>query len=218
MVHFNLAVVLTSKLEKHAKALKHCTKSLKLDPSNYKAMHLLGIIFQNLGRAEEAEKYFVMAEELANPSSPPTQSSDTGITNNNSNRLDNKEYSIAKAFESMRIYTMEEGDAYDHMIDEKLFTLKCVSTAPRIFIIQGFLSQQECDYIIAKANPNLEKSFVMGNSVSSNREEVETKPYRSSENAWLPADAKLQRIQTRLAEIVGIPTAYVKQKSEELQV
>ena len=44
--HFNLAVLLTSKLNQHLPALRHCGTALKLDSSNVKALHLMGNILQ----------------------------------------------------------------------------------------------------------------------------------------------------------------------------
>jgi tetratricopeptide (TPR) repeat protein len=64
-VLFNLAVVLTSKLNEHRKALKHCSKALRLDSTNPKLLHLMGNIFQSMGRDADAEQYFVAAENLA---------------------------------------------------------------------------------------------------------------------------------------------------------
>jgi len=63
--HFNLAVLLTSKLQQHGKAIKHCALAIKLDPKNYKAYHLMGNILQNLNKLDQAEKYFDLAEEIA---------------------------------------------------------------------------------------------------------------------------------------------------------
>ena len=53
---YNLAIVLTSQLEQHAKALKHCALAMKYDPSHYKAVHLMGNIMQSLGKEEDAQK------------------------------------------------------------------------------------------------------------------------------------------------------------------
>lgn len=60
-----MIVLLTTKLEQHAKAIKHCGLAIKLDGNNYKAYHLMGNILQNINRPEEAMKYFVMAENIA---------------------------------------------------------------------------------------------------------------------------------------------------------
>jgi len=62
---FNLAVLYTTKLNEHTKALRHCRTALKLDPENIKALHLMGNILQELGQEDEAQSYFLHAETIA---------------------------------------------------------------------------------------------------------------------------------------------------------
>ena len=81
---FNLAVVLTSKLNQHAKALKHCALAIRYDSSNHKAFHLMGNIMQILGKPKDAEKYFTIAESLAGTSSNDDSGNDSSANKDTS--------------------------------------------------------------------------------------------------------------------------------------
>jgi prolyl 4-hydroxylase len=224
--HFNLAVILTTKFNAHGKAIGHCGKALKLDPNMYKGLHLMGNIMQNLGKDIEAEKYFALAENLAQQlqseqSTPDESMKDNGrsVADKNKDRWSNFEIMSAKID--------------DEFLIEKSLKLVCLSETPLIFKVSSFVSEDECEQIMGRASSQLEKSFVMGgqkatsddstgdeNSDKSDEEKniANDQLYRSSYNAWLHSDDLAVSLQRRLASVTGFPLQLFQQKSEELQV
>ena len=73
-----------------------------------------------------------------------------------------------------------------------------------ITIIDNFLTEQECDYIVEKARPNLKRSSVMG------KEKSETSTVRTSTNTFLKTkgDPILENISKRVSEYNGKPVQY----------
>lgn len=169
--HFNLAVVLTSKLGVHDVAMKHCIRAMKLDPNMHKgkfhrgiyiavsydliiltisslAFHLMGNILQNMGKDAQAEKYFIMAESLARQA----------------------EAGIATASEADRHATLASlpimGSALGRVVtvrEEGLnIEMTCISERPLLFSIKNLASPEECEVIRARAEPHLELSYVVG--------------------------------------------------------
>lgn len=221
--HFNLAVLLTSKLNKHPQALKHCSLAIKYSPDetvNRKYYHLMGNIMQNLGKLDQAERYFQLAED----------SSQEGHSSN--------AFSSDQTFQLKQYYKRYLND-FEVEFEEKVYHVQVVSQHPIILTIDHFLDEEESQYIREKASLSLEKSFVMGSSVKriDNEEtdlklsSIESSPlgetnniledpdlYRSSYNTWLPQDALLQKIQARISKVLDLPLAYIRQKSEDLQV
>lgn len=227
--HYNLAVILTTKLGQHAKAIKHCGKAMQLDPENYKAHHLMGNIMQAIGRPAEAEKYFVAAENLALKSKGAGSTSAGKFTNS--------------ALERLGIMGTKLGDVLTVSMDNVEYSVECVSERPLVFVVDHLITDEECEHIINKARGLLERSYVMGGGAESYAagksqgkasqecsstadgeasceasEVADPALYRSSYNAWLPQDAVLDGLQRRLSHILGISAAYLKQKSEQLQV
>jgi prolyl 4-hydroxylase len=234
--HFNLAVILTSKFEVHGKAIKHCGTALKLDPSMYKALHLMGNILQNLGKDIEAEKYFVMAENLARELTEQTLQA---VPNRDEKGSEGKlgwarfkimEAKLGEEFDVQKSEFEKEntGVAYDEN-----YRLICISERPLVFRIPQFVTSQEGDHIIGRADKQLKKSFVMGGQTAvadqfgaaqvtddgSAAKDVDTSQlYRSSYNAWLHPDELATQLQRRLSHLTGFPLQLFSQKSEELQV
>jgi tetratricopeptide (TPR) repeat protein len=222
--HFNLAVVLTTKLGEHAKAIKHCGIALKLDKTNHKALHLMGNIMQSIGRPEEASKYFVAAESNALQTQEESQAKVIGDS------------SSKHPLEQLNVFKAETGDIIQSVIDGREYSLECISEQPRVFIIDNLIDERDCEHIITRASKLLEKSFVMGgeySAVSGGAQQGDEDPsalsrpdegsvdpalYRSSYNAWLSQDGVLNELQQRLASVLGFPAPYLKHKSEELQV
>ncbi|RYH26490.1 tetratricopeptide repeat protein [archaeon] len=216
---YNLAVLLTSKFNQHAKALKHCALAIRADPSAHKAYHLMGNIMQNLGKHEEAAKYFEQAEAIA-------QEQGVQISNIPSNSTCNTYRSIAELLG----FNMEPGDVLQHTIAGVTYNLECLSVQPLILSVGNLIEAEDCEHIIHKSQHLLEKSFVMGNNLAvyttdtsgesaGNASGVESELlYRSSYTAWLPRDTLLTTIQQKLAVLLNIPLAYIQHKSEDLQV
>lgn len=245
--HFNLAVILTSKLNQHAKALKHCALAIRLDKSSHKAYHLMGNILQNLGKPDDAEKYFQLAESLAGKKS-------ISDFRNVDRHSETPEGSLSESSEISKLFfrlwsSLESAIANDGVIQlqDRTYTIKVISRLPLAFVVDNFLTDQECSYICDKAVDSLEKSFLMGNNikpvyVQSNNDmdfarnknasiihdktatsitqpvEEDSSLYRSSYNTWLSQDEILSKVQERLASLLSIPLGYIKQKSEDLQV
>ena len=243
--HFNLAVLLTSKFEAHGKAIYHCGTALQIDPTMYKALHLMGNILQNIGRDADAQKYFVMAENLAREQS---RQAETAIPNGDDSHsmestagkfeADWSQFAImdARVGNSVTISSPSSTDETSRSDKTAHYQLICISERPLIFRIPRFMSERECEHIIERAVGQLEKSFVMGgqtpliektDSVGASNgtmlgDDVKAGPdqklYRSSYNAWLHPDELAIRLQMRLADSTGLPLQLFRHKSEELQV
>jgi prolyl 4-hydroxylase len=234
--HFNLAVILTSKFEVHGKAIKHCGTALKLDPSMYKALHLMGNILQNLGKDIEAERYFVMAENLARELTEQTlQAVPDRNEKDRESELGWARFKImeAKSGEEFNIQKSEFAVGNTGVRHDEDYRLICISERPLVFRIPQFMTHQEGDHIIGRADKQLKKSFVMGGQTAvadrsdtaqladdgSAAKDVDTSQlYRSSYNAWLHPDELATQLQRRLAHLTGFPLQLFSQKSEELQV
>ena len=200
MAHFNLAIILTTKFNEHKLALKHCKIALKLDPNNHKVVHLIGNILQNLGQNEEADRYFIRAEEMVIEQQTPQQ-------------FEVQQDSIIKKDLSfLNIMKAKIGDTLEGDWDGNKYYMNCISERPLLFKLPSFITSDECTHIIKRATSSLEKSFIMGGNKDTNE------PYRSSFNAWLSRDDILESILSRLEKITAIPISYLIQKSEELQV
>ena len=239
--HFNLAVLLTSKFEVHGKAIKHCGTALKLDPTMYKALHLMGNILQNLGKDDEAQKYFVMAENLALELSEPEEAASGTRT------TDDESYEEYDAWARFSIMSARLGDKFSVKsqssqiesasgsdFDSRDYQLICISERPLIFRVPEFISIVESAHIIERAGSQLKKSFVMGGKAASlddtatddidgikkmaAKETIDDQSYRSSYNAWLHSDKLTTQLHNRLADITQFPVQLFQQKSEELQV
>lgn len=88
-----------------------------------------------------------------------------------------------------------------------------LSEQPRVFFVHKFLSPEECDYLIAYASPHMSPSTTVNESTGEN--EVNTA--RTSTSMFFPEyseDKVIQKIENRIAQLSGIPTA----NTENLQV
>jgi prolyl 4-hydroxylase len=210
--HYNLAIVLTSKLGEHRKALRHCKAALKLEPENHKAMHLMGNILQSIGMPDEAEKFFVEAEQLATGAGTDTGTS-TG-TSGDTTASTSTGSSPPLVWTQSAVYNLQAGTRAELRIGDLSYMIKCISDSPKVIVVDDFLSTEEVDHIVSRGKPSLERSYVMGDQASGDGDA----PYRSSYNAWVGPDEVLLKIQARLAALTGYPLPYLRQKSEELQV
>lgn len=149
---YNLAVLLATKLGEYAKAIKHCGKAMKLDgDSNYRSYHLMGNIMQNLGRDEDANKYFIQAEEIALQLRDEQASSGAADSH---------------VLQRLQVFSARRGDVHEAVVDDVGYRLECISEAPLIFIVHDLLSAEECSHIRERAGSKLERSFVMGGDAS----------------------------------------------------
>ena len=197
-------------MNEHSKALKYCIGAIRLDPNSSKANHLMGNILQNLGRAEQAEKFFLRADNIAKE-----------IASREQTEVNNISISLEDVLESkIRFRDMKAGDSRVLDIDQVSYSISCLSTRPFIILLDNFLNENECRHIIAAARPSLTESFLIGGGGREGTEEDagDAYAYRSSFNAWLPQDDILTGIKKRLSQLTGIPMRYLVQKCEDLQV
>uniref|UniRef100_A0A7S4UJW3 Fe2OG dioxygenase domain-containing protein n=1 Tax=Guillardia theta TaxID=55529 RepID=A0A7S4UJW3_GUITH len=94
--------------------------------------------------------------------------------------------------------------------------VKRLSSTPRLFVVENFLSAEECEEIIKTATPLLAPSTVLKQGDQSNGEEKVKDEVRTSETAWL-MDKKVPivaKIRQRVEELIRIPMSY----AEDMQV
>jgi hypothetical protein len=222
-------VTLTSKLNLHEKALTHCIAAIKLNSKMHKgillncallfyivylitvlfhvAYHLMGNIMQNLGRDAHAEKYFRMAEELARENQDFIP--EAGLPSASAPR---------SFLESLPVFSLKMGEIHSVTVRDVKMEYECLSERPLIINVKNFATSDECNHITARAEPSLQRSFVMGATSTSSDMSTQTASYRNSLNTWLSVDEVLVRIQERIGAVTGIPPRYIAQKSEEIQV
>lgn len=88
-----------------------------------------------------------------------------------------------------------------------------VSWSPRIFLIENFLSPEDCDLLIEQARPHLSPSMV----VIDDAKTLASHPGRTSKGAFFPKNkdnALVRRIEARIALLTMLP----KENGEDLQV
>ncbi len=215
--HYNLAILLTTKLQDHSGALRHCIIAIKNDnQKDYKKIHLMGIIMQNLGRHEDANKYFMEAEAIAasaTVSEAPTENN--GVTFHSLYHELLLQLKVGDKIQNGIIVTGKDVDHND-------IFMECISVNPLIFKVPSILSDDDCENIIKRATPQLEKSFIMGDKyteISADGSAIDHgNSYRTSYNAWLKPDATLLTLQQKLSKLTMIPSSYVHNKIEDLQV
>lgn len=224
VARYNLAVLLSSKMSNHAAALKHCALGIKYAPENHKLYHLMGNIMQSLGKEDQAEKYFNLAESMAVSERPEGAGPKEVVRRDNSFRL-------SEWFENLSKRLVDDHQ-FDVTFGEKTFTVLRLSQDPLILQIDDFVPDELCTWIRSQAEGHLEKSFTMGSQVISTAEtcadttnesvrdesEEDPKLFRSSYNAWVPREEKLQGLQEQIATVLQIPLRYILQNSEDLQV
>lgn len=223
---FNLAVTLSSKFNLDSDALTHCIAAIKLNSRNHKgdcdfklplvqrlmfvcmnlcsAYHLMGNIFQNMGKENHAQKYFLLAENIAREDAMAETSGQRSSAAN----------------VDLPIFDMTLGQTIEIEVEGLLMIIECRSERPLIVLVRNFALPDECAHIVARAEPQLSQSFLIGtNGVEENPAGgTASNLYRSSKNTWLSVDEVLSRFQARIAAATGIPHSYITQESEELQV
>lgn len=89
--------------------------------------------------------------------------------------------------------------------------------SPRIYLIEKFLSDEECDYLVASARPELERSTVVSSGLDPTGEIDEVHEARTSYGMFFPhvhSDPILGKIEERIAKLTRIPV----QNGEAMQV
>lgn len=89
-----------------------------------------------------------------------------------------------------------------HMMGD--FSLKVVSVAPRVLVIDNFLQPEECQNIIAASQEQgLEHSTLHSGATVAQTRDLST---RSSSNTWLPRDtsALTEKVYQQAAEVMGL--------------
>jgi len=92
-------------------------------------------------------------------------------------------------------------------------TITTLKVDPKIFLVDGLLMEEECDYIVEKAQEKkLDRSVVGGDTA----ENARTTDYRTSTQTWLDIyqDTVLKFLHERVSTLTGVPRVY----SEALQV
>ena len=84
-----------------------------------------------------------------------------------------------------------------------------IATAPRAYVWHGFMSPEECDHVIAAAEPLMERSGVVDSKTGA----PAVDPIRTSYGAFLPIahDEVVARIETRAAEWAMVPVTHQEQ-------
>ncbi len=91
-------------------------------------------------------------------------------------------------------------------------TMKVLSWKPRIFLIENFLTPEECDHLITRARPELKRSTV----VSAIANDGEVHEARTSKGMFFArsADLIVKGIERRIAEFTMLP----EQNGEGIQI
>lgn len=93
------------------------------------------------------------------------------------------------------------------------YEIKQLSEQPRIFVINNFLSEAECDHLISYARPKLSTSTVVDSETGEDKIHSE----RTSVGMFCPddhEDAIISNIEQRISEVVSIP----KEHGEGIQI
>lgn len=202
----------------------------------------MGNILQDIGKPEDAVRYFTMAESIAGGGTTVPESADekdSSTCQSSSDKFSELWVWGAKintTYYFRRVSSTSEWEMLSSDLtgepslggEEETMALTCLSERPLIFDVPLLLTREECQHVIATATPLLERSHVMGKEAaaisdydlnSGDQDEVlSNEPFRSSYNAWLPRDSILSELQLRVSALTGLPHSYVQLKSEELQV
>jgi len=83
-------------------------------------------------------------------------------------------------------------------------TIETLSLKPLVLSIDGFLTEEECDYIMEKAGPHMQYSSVSLKDADVGRASSD---WRTSQSTFMPAhnDAILNEIDYRTASLTGLP-------------
>jgi hypothetical protein len=199
--HYNLAVLLSESGDsaKLDEAAAHCELALAHREGYVKAQHLMGNIRMSQGAREEAAQWYAKAEavaaaaEDARPASAEQQhgsssASGAGAPPAGSFRWDGVEVGYTRTLQ------LPSGASW---------VMQTLSLRPLAFLVRGFLSNDECDELVALAQPKLRDSLMMGNATASER---------TSQSVFLPAsdDPLLGELQARLSALTQLPLAQVR--------
>lgn len=100
-----------------------------------------------------------------------------------------------------------------HLTFAQTSSLEQISESPRMFIIPDFLSEEECDYVISYAKPEMNRSTIFDERT--NQRKID--PARTSTSmrcADLHGDEIIQQIEKKISEITSIPES----QGENIQV
>lgn len=98
------------------------------------------------------------------------------------------------------------------------YNVEVVSTRPKVFIIEDFLSDYETDHIKTLASPKVKESTVGNNDGGG----VLTSKTRTSKNTWIPRSSSVvtDTISRRVADVLGLDEAvlWTNRNVEDMQV
>lgn len=143
------------------------------------AYHLMGNILQDIGKSDDAIRYFSMAEQIAGGT--PTHTTDS----HQSSSITPKTLTPSGGFSRLWVWDAKIGDTYYFRSstsdsddeqweivseqgdvrppeDSNMLSMRCLSERPLIFEVPMLLSSEECDKVVETATPLLEVSHVMG--------------------------------------------------------
>ena len=86
-----------------------------------------------------------------------------------------------------------------------------LSETPRIFLIENFLTDSECDYLISRARPLLKRSTVVGDAVKANGDVGALHDARTSQGMFLEQFSKnplLRGIEQKISQLTGLPESH----------
>ena len=117
------------------------------------------------------------------------------------------------AFEAGHVTEVELGDDCVEM--------HTLSSAPRVFFLPDLLSDEECDSLVATAEPHLREAMLYHPSAQ-RRQDTHVSRVRNSTNTFLrnlgPIDPVQARVLARLAAITHVPIDETETLSEGIQV
>ncbi len=197
--HYNLAIILSERGDEHLpEAQKHCELAIAHRDGYAAAHHLLGNIFASLQRPDDAREHYQRAEALAGGGSTSSGGGGTPAA-------------AAPAAAPFRWDGVEVGHTRKLKLpDGTTWVMETLALQPLVLRVDNFLTDDECDRIVALARPRLKGSLVMGDA---------SKAERTSSSVFLGAaeDTLLSELQRRLAALTQLPLPQV-QRSEDLQV
>ena len=205
--HYNLAVLLSEAGDaaKLREAEKYCESALAHREGYVQAHHLMGNIRMSLGAPDEAASWYAKAEALA------AAADGGGSSGGASGAAGASASASSAAATSYRWDGVEVGHTRTLRLPSgAAWEMETLSLRPLAFLVRGFLSADECEQLVALAQPKMRGSLMMGNASGSER---------TSTSVFLPAseDALLGELQRRLAALTQLPPRQVA-ASEDLQV
>ena len=206
---YNLAVV-QFQLKDFLRCMQSCSKATALSPTMHTAHHLLGLVMQELGRPADAQQCFLSAQSIASQSA--SRASDPA--KKASVALQRLWLSLTKDSKVCLRLDLPPGEKPNLAVMERL------STRPLLFRTSPLITATECAAIMATAMASLSASHVTGDASANSNSGSRGEAYRSSMTAWLSASESpvLQKLTQWVAKLSCLPLAYVRLKSERVQV